>query len=97
MDVVLQKQLHCICVHLHCLHTYVDLMIIVLSKTKKSLRYTIEKKWKEKRDWLIRNGSNDKYLWAKCGNTVIQNMISQNERSREFDVRHKDLTLICLF
>ena len=66
-------------------------------KNKKSLRYTVEKKWKEKRDWLIRNGSNDKYLWAKCGNTVIQNMISQNERSREFDVRHKDLTLICLF
>ena len=64
---------------------------------KKSLRYTIEKKWKEKRDWLIRNGFNDKYLWAKSGNTVIQNMINQNERSREFDVRHKDLTLICLF
>ena len=66
-------------------------------KNKKSLRYSIEKKWKEKRDWLIRNGINNKYQWAKCGNTVIQNMISQNQRSGEFDIRQKDLTLICLF
>ena len=42
------------------------------------LRFTIERKWKEKRDWMISNGNNDKYEWAKCGNLVIDNMIRQN-------------------
>ena len=66
-------------------------------KCDTKLRFTIERKWEEKRDWLISNGCNDKYEWAKCGNLVIDNMIRQNERSREHAVKDKDLTLICLF
>ena len=46
---------------------------------------------------MIGNGYNDKYEWAKCGNLVIENMIRQNEESGEYDIKHKDLTLICLF
>ena len=46
---------------------------------------------------MIRNGFNNKDEWAKCDNTVIQNMISQNERSGKFDILQKDLTLIYLF
>ena len=61
------------------------------------LRFAIERKWKEKRDWMISNGYNDKYEWAKCGNLVIDNMIRQNERSGEYVIENKDLTLICLF
>lgn len=39
------------------------------------------KEVEKKCDWMMRNGCNNKCQWAKCGNTVIQNMISQNERS----------------
>ena len=61
------------------------------------LRFAIERKWKEKQDRMIVNGQNDKYEWAKCGNQVIDNMIQQNERSGEYDIKNKDLILICLF
>ena len=61
------------------------------------LWFAIERKWKEKRDWMISNGYNDKYEWEKCGNLVIDNMIRQNERSGKYVIENKDLTLICLF
>ena len=61
------------------------------------LRFSVERKWKIKRDQLILNGINDKYEWAKSGNTVIDSMIRQNERSGQFDIENKDLTLVCLF
>ena len=35
--------------------------------------HSIESKWKERRDYLIRNGINDPRQWAKCGQEVIQN------------------------
>ena len=43
------------------------------------------------------NGQNDKYEWVKCGNQVIDNMTQHNERSGEYDIKNKDLILICLF
>ena len=46
---------------------------------------------------MITKEITDKYEWAKCGNLVIDNMIRQNERSGEYVIKNKDLTLICLF
>ena len=35
------------------------------------LRFHMENKWKEKRDFLISQGDNDVKSWVYCGNQVI--------------------------
>ena len=58
----------------------------------KTLRRVVEQKWKERRDFLIRNGINDPRQWARSGNDVIQNI---NDVS--FNVDKSELRLVLLF
>jgi predicted GIY-YIG superfamily endonuclease len=64
---------------------------------RRDLRYYIEAKWKEQRDELITQGYNDPHEWALCGNSVIHNIVTQNELSGQYSVSSHDLNLICLF
>jgi predicted GIY-YIG superfamily endonuclease len=59
---------------------------------RSDLRYHIEKKWKEKRDELIRNGETDIKELAMGGNDVLQRL-----QESQFGVAPTELTLVCLF
>ena len=59
---------------------------------QETLRLYIERKWKEKINYLKRNGINDNRQWARSGNDIIQNI---NEDS--FNIEKHELRLVLLF
>ena len=59
---------------------------------EKPLRRYVEKKWKERRDDLIRDGINDYRQWARVGNEVIENLNQQ-----ELNTEKSELRLILMF
>ena len=61
-------------------------------KSNNALLFHLERKWKEKRDRLIRNGVNDLTAWAYSANDIISGLDEEN-----FGVQPSDLTLVCLF
>ena len=64
------------------------------TNTRTDLRYYVENQWKQRRDYLISLGNNDKKSWAYEGNHVINNICDNNDR---FGVYPQDLRLVCLF
>ena len=60
------------------------------------LRFHMENKWKEKRDFLISQGDNDVKSWVLyCGNQVISDVCDNNDV--RFSVERNELRLVCLF
>jgi predicted GIY-YIG superfamily endonuclease len=58
------------------------------------LRYSIENRWKERRDYLISQGQNEIKSWAFAGKDVITNI---EDNAQQFGVNQSDLKLVCLF
>ena len=62
-------------------------------QNSKELRLYIERQWKIKRDQMQRDGIQDPRLWAKNGQTVINDVVDRHD----FNVQESDLALVCLF
>lgn len=64
------------------------------TSNRSDLRYFIENKWKERRDYLISLGNNDQKSWALEANQIINSVSENNDR---FGVVPNELKLVCLF
>ena len=55
--------------------------------SNKSLRRFIERKWKEKRDYLISQGVEDPRRWFQIGATVIQDLDNTSYHTQKSELR----------
>ena len=51
------------------------------------IRENIEREWKRKRDFLIRNGNHNVYAWILAGNDCIEDLYQENEHMRDLELR----------
>ena len=74
------------------LRPYALLAYITGFNSNNDAMLSIETRWKQRRNRLIRHGINDVKAWARCGSEILSDI---NED--RFGVSRTELTLICLF
>ena len=62
-------------------------------ENQKSLRRQIERSWKIKRNYLVSHGQSDPRVWARSGEEVIADVISD----QTYHIDESTLRLVCLF